>query len=113
MDEFGTHGRDGARLVIMAPEGDRPLILQKAGGLQGVFSYVAFAPARNIGVFAAINAFDFNAGLRWLRPPTTSLPSLRRDSLAAWLGTSVAADGHFSGTPALRSPSRMRSRCLR
>ncbi len=33
------------------------------GGLQGIFSYVAFAPARNIGVTAAINAFDVNAGL--------------------------------------------------
>src|SRR5208282_4830313 len=55
--------RDGSRLVIMAPEGDRPLILQKAGGLQGIFSYVAFAPARNIGVIVAINAFEINAGL--------------------------------------------------
>jgi hypothetical protein len=47
----------------LAPEGPQPLILQKAGGLQGVFSYVALAPARGIGVFAAINAFDLNAGL--------------------------------------------------
>ena len=60
----GPHGRDGPRLGrSCAPEGDRPLILQKAGGLQGIFSYVAFAPMRNIGVMAAINAFDFNAGL--------------------------------------------------
>jgi hypothetical protein len=28
--------------------------------LQGVLSYVAFAPARKIAVFAAINAFDVN-----------------------------------------------------
>ena len=47
----------------MAPEGDRPLTLQKAGGLQGIFSYVAFTPSRNIGVMVAVNAFDFNAGL--------------------------------------------------
>ena len=53
----------GLGWVIMAPEGDRPLILQKAGGLQGIFSYVAFAPARNIGVMVAINTFDFNAGM--------------------------------------------------
>jgi D-alanyl-D-alanine-carboxypeptidase/D-alanyl-D-alanine-endopeptidase len=33
-------------------------LLEKTGGLQGVFSYVAFAPARGIGVFVAINAFD-------------------------------------------------------
>ena len=45
----------------MMPEGDRPLILQKAGGLQGVFSYVAFAPTRGVGVFVAINEFDFAA----------------------------------------------------
>jgi D-alanyl-D-alanine-carboxypeptidase/D-alanyl-D-alanine-endopeptidase len=42
----------------MTPYGDRPLILQKAGGLQGMFSYVAFAPTRGIGVFAAINQFN-------------------------------------------------------
>jgi D-alanyl-D-alanine-carboxypeptidase/D-alanyl-D-alanine-endopeptidase len=37
--------------IVMNPEGDRPLILQKAGGLQGILSYVAFSPARNVGVF--------------------------------------------------------------
>jgi D-alanyl-D-alanine-carboxypeptidase/D-alanyl-D-alanine-endopeptidase len=63
MDESGRMDAMGLAWVIMAPEGDRPLILQKAGGLQGVFSYVAFAPARGIGVCAAINAFDFAAGL--------------------------------------------------
>jgi D-alanyl-D-alanine-carboxypeptidase/D-alanyl-D-alanine-endopeptidase len=62
MDESGHMDAMGLAWVVMAPEGDRPLILQKAGGLQGVFSYVAFAPARGIGVCAAINAFDF-AGL--------------------------------------------------
>ena len=63
MDESGHMDAMGLGWVIMAPEGDRPLILQKAGGLQGVFSYVAFAPARGIGVCAAINAFDVAAGL--------------------------------------------------
>jgi D-alanyl-D-alanine-carboxypeptidase/D-alanyl-D-alanine-endopeptidase len=63
MDESGHMDAMGLAWVVMAPEGDRPLILQKAGGLQGVFSYVAFAPARGIGVCAAINAFDFAAGL--------------------------------------------------
>jgi D-alanyl-D-alanine-carboxypeptidase/D-alanyl-D-alanine-endopeptidase len=38
-----------------------PLILQKAGGLQGVFSYAAFAPATGVGAFVAINKFDFAA----------------------------------------------------
>jgi D-alanyl-D-alanine-carboxypeptidase/D-alanyl-D-alanine-endopeptidase len=63
MDESGRMDAMGLGWVIMAPEGDRPLILQKAGGLQGVFSYVAFAPARGTGVCAAINAFDLAAGL--------------------------------------------------
>jgi serine-type D-Ala-D-Ala carboxypeptidase/endopeptidase len=63
MDESGHMDAMGLAWVIMAPEGDRPLILQKSGGLQGVFSYVAFAPARGIGVIAAVNAFDVAAGL--------------------------------------------------
>jgi D-alanyl-D-alanine-carboxypeptidase/D-alanyl-D-alanine-endopeptidase len=61
MDEQGQMDAIGLGWVIMQPEGDRPLILQKAGGLQGVFCYAAFAPARNIGVVAAISAFDFDA----------------------------------------------------
>jgi serine-type D-Ala-D-Ala carboxypeptidase/endopeptidase len=63
MDESGRMDAMGLAWVIMAPEGDRPLILQKAGGLQGVFSYVAFAPGRGIGVVAAVDAFDVAAGL--------------------------------------------------
>ncbi len=63
MDELGHMDAMGLGWVIMRPEGDRPLVLQKAGGLQGIFSYVAFAPMRDIGVMVAINAFDFNAGI--------------------------------------------------
>jgi len=63
MDESGRMDAMGLGWVIMEPEGDRPLILQKAGGLQGVFSYAAFAPARNIGAMVAINAFNVDAGL--------------------------------------------------
>jgi D-alanyl-D-alanine-carboxypeptidase/D-alanyl-D-alanine-endopeptidase len=61
MDESGRMDAMGLGWVVMMPEGNRPLILQKAGGLQGVFSYVAFAPTRRIGVFVAINRFDFTA----------------------------------------------------
>jgi serine-type D-Ala-D-Ala carboxypeptidase/endopeptidase len=50
--------------VVMMPRGGRPLILQKAGGLQGTFSYTAFAPTRGVGVFAAINAFNLGAALK-------------------------------------------------
>lgn len=63
MDESGHMDAMGLGWVIMNPKGDRPLILQKAGGLQGTFSYVAFAPARGIGVFVAINEFNVSAAL--------------------------------------------------
>ena len=48
----------GLGWVIMMPEGNRPLILAKSGGLQGMFAFVAMAPSRGIGVFAAINEFN-------------------------------------------------------
>lgn len=44
--------------VVIEPEGNHPLILHKTGGRQGMFTYVAIAPTRGIGVFAAINAFN-------------------------------------------------------
>jgi len=37
--------------------------LDRFGGLQGIFSYTAFAPARGVGAFVAINKFDVSAGL--------------------------------------------------
>ena len=51
----------GLGWIVMAPKGNRPLILQKAGGLQGIFTYSAFAPTRGVGVFAAINQFNVGA----------------------------------------------------
>ena len=59
MDESGHMDAMALGWVVMQPQGDRPLILQKAGGTQGVFSYAAFAPMRGIGVFVAINQYDF------------------------------------------------------
>ena len=61
MDESGRMDAMGLGWVAMMPKGDRPFILQKAGGLQGTFSYIAFAPARGVAVFIAINKFDFAA----------------------------------------------------
>ena len=58
-DESGRMSSMGLGWVIMERDGDRPLILQKAGGLQGMFVYCAFAPSRNIGAFVAINKFSF------------------------------------------------------
>jgi serine-type D-Ala-D-Ala carboxypeptidase/endopeptidase len=63
MDESGRMDAVSLGWIVMAPHGDRPLILQKAGGLQGIFSYAAFAPTRGVGVFIAINKFDFGAAM--------------------------------------------------
>ena len=63
MDESGHMDGMGLGWVAMMPKGNRPLILQKAGGLQGTFSYIAFAPARGVAVFVAINKFDFGAAM--------------------------------------------------
>lgn len=58
LDHAGEMDAMGLGWVVMEPEGNRPLILQKDGGLQGEFSYVAFAPSRGIGVFVSINRFS-------------------------------------------------------
>jgi serine-type D-Ala-D-Ala carboxypeptidase/endopeptidase len=63
LDESGQMDALGLGWIIMQPHGNRPLILQKAGGLQGVFTYTAFAPTRGIGVFVAINRFDVSAAM--------------------------------------------------
>ena len=51
----------GLGWVVLQPEGNRPLILEKSGGLQGMFSFVAFPPSRGVGVFVAINEFNVGA----------------------------------------------------
>ncbi|MEP4770825.1 MAG: D-alanyl-D-alanine-carboxypeptidase/endopeptidase AmpH [Roseibium sp.] len=63
LDESGHMDAMGLGWVIMMPEGDRPLIIQKAGGTHGVLSYLAFAPTRGVGVFMSINQFNFSAGM--------------------------------------------------
>jgi D-alanyl-D-alanine-carboxypeptidase/D-alanyl-D-alanine-endopeptidase len=62
-DESGHMDAMGLGWIIMAPHGNQPLILQKAGGLQGVFSYAAFAPTRGVGAFVAVNKYDFSAAM--------------------------------------------------
>lgn len=59
MDESGHMDALGLAWIGMMAKEDRPFILQKAGGLQGTFTYIAFAPARNAAVFIAIDKFDF------------------------------------------------------
>jgi D-alanyl-D-alanine-carboxypeptidase/D-alanyl-D-alanine-endopeptidase len=58
MDEGGMMDAMGLGWVVMRPEGFRPFILHKSGGLQGQFSFVAMAPARGIGVFVSMNQFS-------------------------------------------------------
>lgn len=62
LDESGHMDAMGLGWIVMNPAGARPLVLQKAGGRQGTLSYIAFSPARGVGVFVSINAFDFAAG---------------------------------------------------
>ncbi len=64
VDGSGHMDALGLAWVGMMPKDDQPFILQKAGGLQGEFSYIAFAPARDAAVFISINKFDFAAALQ-------------------------------------------------
>ena len=61
LDEGGPMDAMGLGWVIMLPEGNRPLILQKSGGLQGMFAFVAIAPTRGVGAFFAMNQFNTGA----------------------------------------------------
>ena len=61
LDESGRMDAIGLGWIVMMPRDDQPLILQKSGGLQGIFSYAAFAPTRGVGAFVAINKFDLGA----------------------------------------------------
>jgi serine-type D-Ala-D-Ala carboxypeptidase/endopeptidase len=63
LDESGHMDAVGLGWIVMAPHDGLPLILQKAGGLQGIFCYTALAPTRGIGAFVAINKFDFAAAM--------------------------------------------------
>jgi serine-type D-Ala-D-Ala carboxypeptidase/endopeptidase len=58
IDDAGPMGAMGLGWVINFPEGNRPLILEKTGGLQGFFVYVAIAPTRGVGAFFVMNEFN-------------------------------------------------------
>lgn len=58
LDDAGPMAAMTLGWVGVLPEGGRPMILNKSGGLQGQFSYVVIAPGRSIGVFASINRFS-------------------------------------------------------
>jgi D-alanyl-D-alanine-carboxypeptidase/D-alanyl-D-alanine-endopeptidase len=58
IDDAGQMGMMTLGWVGVLPDGDRPMMLNKSGGLQGQFSYVVIAPTRGIGVFVSINQFS-------------------------------------------------------
>jgi serine-type D-Ala-D-Ala carboxypeptidase/endopeptidase len=58
LDDGGPMGAMALGWVTVLPEGDRPLMLNKSGGLQGQFSYVVIAPTRGVGVFVSMSAFS-------------------------------------------------------
>ncbi len=60
LDDAGPMDAMGLGWVINMPSGNRPLILQKTGGLQGSFAYLAIAPTRGVAVFFVMN--EFSAG---------------------------------------------------
>ena len=66
LDDGGPMGAMTLGWVMTFPEGNRPLILEKSGGLQGFFAYVAIAPTRGVGAFFVMNEFSaggFNAAV--------------------------------------------------
>jgi D-alanyl-D-alanine-carboxypeptidase/D-alanyl-D-alanine-endopeptidase len=58
-DEAGRMDALSLAWLAMMPEGPQPFILQKTGGLHGFMSYLALAPSRGVGVFVAVNQFNF------------------------------------------------------
>ncbi|HEY7298622.1 MAG TPA: D-alanyl-D-alanine-carboxypeptidase/endopeptidase AmpH [Xanthobacteraceae bacterium] len=66
VDDAGPMDAMGLGWVINMPSGNRPLMLQKTGGLQGSFSYLAIAPTRDVAAFFVMNEFSvggFNAAV--------------------------------------------------
>lgn len=58
LDDAGPMDAMGLGWVINMPVNNRPLILQKSGGLQGSFAYLAIAPTRGVAAFFVMNAFS-------------------------------------------------------
>jgi D-alanyl-D-alanine-carboxypeptidase/D-alanyl-D-alanine-endopeptidase len=66
LDDAGPMDAMGLGWVINMPTANHPLILQKTGGLQGSFAYLAIAPTRRVGAFFVMNEFSiggFNAAV--------------------------------------------------
>ena len=76
MDESGHMDGLGLAWIGMMAGKDTPFILQKAGGLQGTFCYIAFAPSRGVAVFVAINAFNLAAAFEMAKTANELLANL-------------------------------------
>lgn len=58
LDDAGPMDAMGLGWVINMPVNNRPLVLQKTGGLQGSFAYLAIAPTRGVAAFFVMNEFS-------------------------------------------------------
>jgi D-alanyl-D-alanine-carboxypeptidase/D-alanyl-D-alanine-endopeptidase len=58
LDDAGPMDAMGLGWVINMPAASRPLILQKSGGLQGSFAYLAIAPTRGVAALFVMNEFS-------------------------------------------------------
>jgi D-alanyl-D-alanine-carboxypeptidase/D-alanyl-D-alanine-endopeptidase len=58
LDDGGAMDAMGLGWVINMPTASHPLILQKSGGLQGSFAYLAMAPTRGVAAFFVMNEFS-------------------------------------------------------
>ena len=58
LDDAGPMDAMGLGWIINMPVGNQPLVLQKSGGLQGSFAYLAIAPTHGAAVFFAVNEFS-------------------------------------------------------
>jgi serine-type D-Ala-D-Ala carboxypeptidase/endopeptidase len=58
LDDGGPMDAMGLGWVINMPAANHPLILQKSGGLQGNFAYLAIAPTRGVAAFFVMNEFS-------------------------------------------------------
>jgi D-alanyl-D-alanine-carboxypeptidase/D-alanyl-D-alanine-endopeptidase len=58
LDDAGAMDAMGLGWVINMPTNNKPLVLQKTGGLQGSFAYLAIAPTRGVAAFFVMNEFS-------------------------------------------------------
>jgi hypothetical protein len=83
LDESGHMDAMGLGWVGMMDK-DRPSILQKAGGLQGTFTHIAFAPTRGTAVLIATTNWILAPRWPWVNLPMAYWSNSPRADQAAW-----------------------------